>query len=175
MHRRSAIWHLRRKCQAIATKILGYGTMTKIYYYIFLKERCNLKYPKNLNEKICWLKVNKYEGDKLVIQCADKFLVREYIRKQIDKKYLVPLLNVWNNVEEINFDELPDKFILKCNHGCGYNILVDNKNKLNISEAKRKLNKWMKEDFSLYNAEPQYCHIPRKIICEKHLGGGTSW
>lgn len=166
----SIVYRIRRKMQYTATKILGYRIMTKIYYYIILKEKCNLKEPKSFNEKICWLKLNNYNENELVIQCSDKYLVRDYVKERIDEKYLIPLINIWNDVEEIDFSQLPNRFMLKCNHGCAYNILVNNKSELNINEVKKKLKKWMKEDFSLFNAEPQYSHIPRKIICEKHMG-----
>lgn len=66
---------------------------------------------------------------------------------------------------------IPEQFVLKCNHGCNYNILCPDKNKLDEKETKKKLDKWMREDFSKYNAEPHYGMILRKIICEKYLGG----
>ena len=168
--RDSAIYPIRRKMQQIVTKVMGYKTMTKVYYRIILKEKCNLKEPKNINEKICWLKVNEFENDDKVVKCADKYRVREFVKDTIGEEYLVPLIGAWDNEEQINFDELPDKFILKCNHGCAYNILVDDKKSVDIKETKGKLKKWMKEDFSYFNAEPQYHKIPRKIICEEHLG-----
>ena len=84
--------------------------------------------------------------------------------------YLVSLLGAWNSVSEIDFDSLPERCILKCNHGCAYNILVDDKAKLNIPATRKQLDKWLKEDFSLFNAEPHYHFISRKIVCEEHLG-----
>ena len=96
--------------------------------------------------------------------------IRIDLSKKIGDEILVHLLGVYNRASEIDFEKLPDKFILKCNHGCAYNILVNDKTKLNIPATKKQLDKWLKEDFSLFNAEPQYHFIPRKIICEKYLG-----
>jgi len=170
MQRDTYLYKLRRKCQCLATKVCGYSAMTKFYYRILLHEKCNLKNPQNMNEKICWLKLNKFVNDELVIKCADKFLVREYVKETIGEQYLVPLLGNWNKAEEIDFSKLPKKFILKCNHGCAYNILVDDKLVVDTKKIKLQLNNWLKEDFSLFNAEPHYKNIPKKIICEKHLG-----
>ena len=174
MERSNPIYKIRRTFQALATKIFGYKTMAKIYYWILLKKKCNLDDPQDFNEKLCWLKVYDYPKNPLVIQGADKYLVREYIKNKLNQcggdLILVPLLGVYDSADEIDFDALPDSFILKCNHGCAYNILVNDKNKLDISVTRKQLKKWLKEDFSLFNAEPQYHYIPRKIVCEKHLG-----
>ena len=88
-------------------------------------------------------------------------------------KYLVELLGVYNNSGDIDFNKLPNKFVLKCNHGCGYNIICNDKNKLNINRTIKTLDKWMKEDFSLVSAEPHYRKIDRKIICEQFLEDDT--
>lgn len=79
------------------------------------------------------------------------------------------LYGVWDRVEDIEWEKLPQSFVLKCNHGCGYNIVCKDKNSLDIEQAQRKLSKWMSEDFSLVNNENHYKRIKRKIICEKFL------
>lgn len=170
MERTNPIYKIRRLFQTIATKIFGYKAMTKFYYKILLKKKCNLENPQDLNEKLCWLKVYDYPKNPLVIQGADKYLVREYISKKIKDDILTPLLGVYDSASEIDFDKLPEKFILKCNHGCAYNILVNDKAKLDITATRKQLKKWLHEDFSLFNAEPQYHYIQRKIVCEQHLG-----
>lgn len=170
MDRNSFVYKIRRKCQVMATKLFGYKNMNQVYYRIITHKYCNLHRPQTLNEKICWLKLYHYPKNPLVIQASDKYRVRRYVKKKIGKEYLVPLIGYWENANDINFETLPQKFILKCNHGCAYNILVDKKKKLEIDTIKKRLNQWMREDFSLYNSEPQYHAIKRKIICEKHLG-----
>lgn len=142
---------------------------SKIYYQIKLKKKLNLKNPKNFNEKLMWLKLNEYEHDKLVTQCADKYKVREYVKKCGCEEILNELIDVYDNVEQINFEKLPNKFVLKCNHGAGYNIICQDKSKLDINKTKKQIRKWLKSDYWKYVAELQYKNIEKKIVCEKFL------
>ena len=78
-------------------------------------------------------------------------------KKKIGKKYIIPLIGVWDSFDQIDFKKLPKKFVLKVNHGCKMNIIVKNKDKLNISLLKRKINGWMKLNFAFMNGiELQY-------------------
>src|SRR5699024_5967641 len=95
---------------------------TKFFYKKAFGKQLDLIEPKTLNEKILWLKLNTYKNNPLVTQCADKYLVREYVREAGCKEILNELIGVWDSVDEIEWDKLPDKFALKVNHGCGYNI-----------------------------------------------------
>ena len=145
----------------------------KHWYYEKTGEELNLKNPKTYNEKIQWLKL--YDSTPIKTQLADKYLVREYIKEQIGEEYLIPLLGVWNNFDEINFNDLPNQFVLKCNHGSGYNIIVKDKTRFNKAEAKKKINKWLKEDFAYRcGYEMHYSSIPRKIIAEEYIDPKTS-
>ncbi len=128
----------------------------------------NLKNPKTFNEKTTKLKLT-YKDNMLVSQCADKYGVREYIKSKGLENILNELYLVCDTPEEIDFSKLPDKFALKCTHGCGYNIICDDKNKLNIEKAKKKLKKWLKEKCGLASTELQYLNIKPRIICEKYL------
>jgi len=121
------------------------------------------------NEKISYLKLNKYPNDKLIIQCSDKLLVRNYIESKGLSEYLVKLISSYDSVDNIDFDKLPNKFVLKCNHGCGYNILCKDKNALNKELTLKKLRKWIREDFGLVSSEPHYSKIKRRVICEEYL------
>ena len=141
----------------------------KIMFKKQMKYNLNLKNPTTFNEKINYLKLYVYPNDDLIIKCADKYEVRNYLKTKNLEKYLVELIGCWDNVEDINWKELPNKFVLKCNHGCAYNIICNDKNNLDINEVKSKLNKWMKEDFGKVSAERHYSKIPKKIICEKFL------
>lgn len=141
-----------------------------ILFLLIFKRRLYLSKDKvkTLNEKIQWLKFNEYDKS-IYTQCADKYLVRQYVTDQDCSEILNPLLGVYDSFEEIDFAKLPEKFALKCNHGAGFNIIVDDKRKIDLKEIKNKLDKWMSTDFSLYSAEPHYKKIPRKIICENFL------
>lgn len=142
-------------------------------YYKFPKKMgyfCHLRHPRTLNEKIQYLKLFNYPKNPLITKCADKYAVREFIIDKGYKNLLVPLIGYWNKVDEIDFQKLPNSFVLKCNHGSGYNILCSDKSRFNVGKSKELLNAWMSEDFSIRCAELQYKSIPRKIIAEEYLG-----
>lgn len=168
---RGVIYKIRRRLQVLAFDLTSPEFVSKVYFRIVLKYKLNLKNPKTFNEKLQWLKLYYWKNDKKAIQCADKYAVRSYIKKIGKEEILNDILFVWDNADEIDWEKLPNKFVLKCNHGCGYNIICKDKSKLNENETKKTLNAWMHEDFSKFNAEPHYAKIPRKIICERFLEG----
>lgn len=126
--------------------------------------------PHTFNEKIQWLKA--YDSTPLKTLCSDKYLVRGWLKEKIGEKYLVPLLGVWERFEDINFNELPDKFALKCNHGSGWNCIVDNKENFDIEKARMLFDRWMKKNFAFTGMEIHYKNIVPKIIAEEYLEGG---
>lgn len=147
----------------------------KTEFYIKARER-NMKLGgKNYNDsnvitiqdKINWLII--HESPEYKTNIVDKILLHEYSKKILGKDICVPIIKVYNNSEEINFDELPDKFVLKCNHGSGMNILCNDKSKLNIINTKKKLDMWMKINYGLASFEFQYINVKRKIFAEKYL------
>ncbi|HFK8175967.1 ATP-grasp fold amidoligase family protein [Clostridium perfringens] len=145
--------------------------MSKIYFKIVLGKKLNLDSPQTFNEKIQWLKLYYFPKSNSVVKCADKYAVRDYIKNKGYENTLTPLIGSWNNTSEIDWDILPKKFVFKCNHGCAYNIVVTNKEKVDKSAIIKQLNTWMKEDFGAFNIELHYSKIkPRKIICEEFLG-----
>jgi len=170
-NRDSIIYRLRRKMQVAALKLTSKEFMSKRYFKMQLKYPLNLENPQTLNEKLQWLKLYHWENDTNAIKCADKYAVRDYLESIGEGELLNDLLFAWDSVDEIDWDKLPEKFVIKCNHGCAYNIICPDKSKLDIEATKKKLKRWMKEDFSCFNAEPHYSKIPRKIICEKFLEG----
>lgn len=171
MERDSFLYKTRRKGQVLAHKIIPNTTMSKIYFQIVLKKKLNLKSPKTFNEKIQWCKLYYYPRSKRVVTCADKYAVREYIKRKGYGETLTPLLGAWDNANDIEWDKLPDQFVLKCNHGCAYNIVVPDKHKLDNAKATKQLNDWLKEDFGAFNIELHYSKIkPHKVICEEFLG-----
>ena len=101
---------------------------------------------------------------------ADKYLVREWVSEIIGDKYLIPILGVWDSFDEICFDELPEQFVLKTNHGSGTNLIVKSKLEMDYKLVKKKFNDWMKTDFAYTTGfEMHYSAINRKIIAEKYL------
>lgn len=174
MSSRGIIYDFRRKMQIIAYDLTTPEFVSKMYYRIVLKEKLNLKNPHTFNEKLQWLKLYEWPNNDIAIKCSDKYLVREYIEQKGVGNYLNELYGVWDNANDIDFDKLPNQFVLKCNHGCGYNIICDDKNRINFDDTRKILNKWMKENFGKFNAEPHYDKIKHKIICEKYLGGNIT-
>ena len=143
----------------------------KDWYYERTGEVLNLENPKTFNEKIQWLKL--YDSTPIKTRLADKYLVREWVKEKIGEEYLIPLLGVWDKAEDINFDKLPKQFVLKCNHGSGYNIIVKDKSKINVNKIRKQLNEWLNEDFAFkYGFELHYSDIPRKIIAEEYISNG---
>ena len=134
----------------------------------------NLENPKTFDEKIQWMKL--YDSTPLKTQLADKYLVRNYVTEKIGDEYLIPLLGVWDSFDEIDFDSLPKQFVLKANHGSGWNIIVRDKSKFDKEDAKKKFEKWMKTNYAYTpGLELHYKDIQPKIIAEEYIenGGGN--
>ena len=152
---------------SLVRSVMGTEAKEKLVYYHHIKQWPNLKEPKTWGEKLLWL--NHHWQPEIKSLCADKYRVREYIKQQGLENILIPLLGVWNNAEDIDFDALPDKFVLKCNHGCAMNILVMDKAKLNKEEAVNQLNEWLKVDLGKVSGEYHYSKIKPCIIAEAFL------
>lgn len=163
-------YETRRKIQVIAAKMFPYSFIDKIYTKIICGYFPNLKNPKTFNEKVQWLKLYYYTRDNRASDMADKVKVRDILKKKGLSNILPKLLFVCDKIEEIPWDSLPDKFVIKCNHGCAYNIICEDKSKFDRKSAEKKLKRWMNEDFGLFNIEPHYSLIERKIFCEEYLG-----
>ena len=171
MERDTFLYNFRRTAQVVAHKFVSDEVLSKFYFRIVLKKKLNLKNPQTFNEKMQWLKLYYFPNNETAIKCADKYTVRDYVKKKGYGNLLVPLLGQWNRAKDIEWNNLPNKFVLKCNHGCAYNILCSDKSAFDTTAATRKLEKWMKEDFGAYNIELHYSKIyPRMIICEEYLG-----
>ena len=171
MSDRGTIYDLRRKLQTVLYDMTSPDFVSRLYFRMYMGYRLDLKNPRTYSEKNQWLKLYEWPNNPLAVQCGDKYTVRSYIEEKGLGELLNDLLGVWEDVEDINWDLLPDRFVLKVTNSCACNILCDDKSKLNIPEAKKKLKRWMKEDFGKFNAEPHYSKMKSRIICEKYLGG----
>ena len=144
-----------------------------IAYQIKTGFKLNLKHPKTLNEKIQWLKI--YDNIPLKTMLTDKVLVREWIKEKIGEEYLKPVLQICNSFDEIVFDKLPERFIIKCNHGCKWQIIIKEKNKFIGNKqiynyVKKQFDGWMEQSFFGWSDfETQYKNIVPKIIIETLL------
>lgn len=168
------LYQIRRRMQVVAFDIFGPVTMSKVYFRIVMKQKLNLKAPKTFNEKIQWYKLFYCPYNENIIVCSDKFRIREYLSKKNLIQYAIPLIGVWETTDDIAWDKLPKRFVLKGNHGCAYNIICPDKNELDRARTIKLLNKWLHEDFGKFNAEIHYSKIKPLIIGEEYLGDGES-
>lgn len=137
-------------------------------YAVIMNEEVNLKNPVLFTEKIQWLILHDNTAHKT--ELADKYLVRNWIAESVGDKYLIPIIGARDDFDDIDFKELPDKFVLKCNHGSGYNYVIKDKEKLDYIKAKKIFQNWMKTNFAFAGTlELQYADIPRKIIAEEYI------
>lgn len=147
-------------------KLKAYIEILRVHHKIYSD-----KNPKYFSEKVQWLKIHhKLEQ---FTHLADKYAMREYVKERIGEDYLVPLLGVWDDANDIDFSKLPNHFVLKANHGQGYNIVCRDKEKVNTDMIRKKLEDFLKEDYSAIKGELQYKSIPRKIICEQYMEDET--
>jgi hypothetical protein len=139
----------------------------KIRFYLSFWKCLNLKNPQTLNEKIQWLKLYGYKPIHTTI--TDKYLARDYVAEKVGANYLVPVIGVYDRFDEIKFEELPDKYILKMNHGSGQNIIIRGVDDYDKKFIKNKCNLWLKQNYYHSTKEPQYKDITPKILIEKLL------
>lgn len=144
-----------------------YKTILNQMYSMRIGHPINWDNPSSYTEKMQWDKL--YNDDPQKTLLADKYAVREWVAETIGDEYLIPLLGVWNSFEEIDFDELPERFVLKTNHGSGTNLIVKNKATINYRHAKLAFDDWLNTDFGYKTMELHYSRIPRKIIAEKYI------
>lgn len=138
-----------------------------ILFKIFIGRKINWDNPCTYNEKLQWLKLNN--RNPLYSILVDKYEVRKYVKDTIGEEYIIPCIGVWDSYEEINFMDFPEKFVLKCTHGSGGNIICMDKNKFNNKRTKRLLNGWMKHNFYYGQREWPYKNIKPRIIAEPYM------
>jgi len=130
-------------------------------------KKLRYKNVQDLNEKLFWLE--RYWRHPLVARCTDKYLVRDYVASCGFGVLLNELYGVYDTPDAIDFDALPDQFVLKCNHGCGYNLFCTDKGSFDTEEARGQLRTWMGETYGRESAEWHYAGIKRKILAERFI------
>ncbi len=159
-------YHMYRVRSAVRPE--NYPEQLKMQYRKMHGTELDLDHPKKYSEKIQWLKL--YDDNPLRTELSDKVAVREWIKKKIGEEYLMPIIGVYTSPSEINWKDLPDSFVIKLNHGSGWNIIVKDKKKLNIKKTKAQIEKWLRLDYAFWNAfEIHYSPIKPKIIIEKYV------
>lgn len=148
---------------------------TKYMYKKFYNEKLDLETPTKLSEKIQYLKLFNYPKNKLVVLAADKFTLHDYLNRKNLSEYSIPYIGIFNDANQIDFEILPNKFVLKKTNASGMNLIVKDKSKLNIEKSKAEINKWMSTDFGLISAERHYSSSVSRIICEPYLDLGDEF
>ena len=136
-------------------------------YKRLMGKKLNLNPPVTYNEKLNWIKL--YDRNPLYTKLADKYAVREYVKERIGEEHIMPLLGVWDKVDDIDFDLLPDQFVLKCTHDSGSVVICKDKASFDIKSAKCRLLKAQKVNYYYYSREWAYKNITPRIICEPYL------
>lgn len=143
---------------------------SRIRYRRYLGKTLNLSNPQTLNEKMMYLKLNVYWNNQDVADSADKYKVHQVVTRKGCPEILNEIYGAWEKAEDIDWDKLPKKFAIKCNHGSGYNIICQDKNHFDIAGASKQLNEWLKERYGVQRAEQGiYQKIKPMIIAEKFI------
>lgn len=135
-------------------------------------KKLDLKNPKTFNEKMQWLKL--YDRNPLYTSLVDKCAVKEYISAKFGQEFVIPTIREWDSVDDIDFSELPNAFVLKCNHDSGQLVICKDKSGLDISQAKAQLKCALNNDYYLMGREWPYKGVPRKVFAEKYVYDATS-
>ncbi len=150
--------------------LLNFMSDEKYLQIVFKAEtgyQLDLKHPKTYNEKLQWIKIHDRKPEYILY--ADKYLVRKYIAETIGEEYLIPLIGMYKKAGDIPWKSLPNRFVLKCNHASGTNIICKNKEKLDYSLAEKNLTKWLKKNAYWGAREWCYKDIEPCIICEEFI------
>lgn len=135
------------------------------YWRYKMREPLDLEHPQTLNEKIQWLKL--YGDRRLWSEWADKYRAKELLRENGMERYLTQTYGVWDRAEAIDFESLPDRFVLKCTHDCGSTIVVHDKKRLDRQQVVRQLSKRLKSPYGYHSTELHYITIPRRVMAEE--------
>lgn len=142
-------------------------TYLSIAFYIRMGYKLDLDNPKTLNEKLQWLKLYDHRPEYSTM--VDKYEAKKFISDIIGEEYVLPALGVWNSFEEINFDKLPDQFVLKCTHDSGGIVICKDKSLFDVRKAKKKINKCLKHNYFDGSREWAYKNVKPRIIAEPYV------
>lgn len=149
------------------TCILPDKLYIKLKYKKRMNKKLNLRNPKTYNEKLQWLKL--YNRHPEYSNMVDKYEAKKYVADIIGEEYIIPTLGVWDKFEDVNFDTLPEQFVLKCTHTSGGVIVCKNKKELDIEKTKSIINNYLNIDYFLHTREWPYKGMKRRIIAEKYI------
>ena len=152
-----------KKCSHILTD----KAYIKLAYFRRFHKFPDLKNPKTYNEKLQWLKL--YDRKPIYTAMVDKYEVKKYVADIIGEEYIIPTLGVFEKFDDIDFDSLPNQFVLKCTHDSGGLVICKDKKTFDIDSARSKINASLKVNYYLYGREWPYKNVPPRIIAEKFM------
>lgn len=161
---------MKRKIAKICHKLEHYlpdSIYLQIFWYKQFHTFLNLKNPRTLNEKLQWLKLHNRKPEFTMM--VDKFEVKKYVANIIGEKYIIPSYGVWENFEDIQFDKLPEQFVLKCTHDNKSTVICHNKSTFDFDSAKEKLENCLRRNFYWWSREWPYKNVKPRILAEQFL------
>ena len=138
----------------------------------YLGKKINWDNPQTYNEKLQWLKI--YDRQDRYTKMVDKYEAKNYVKNIIGQEYIIPTIGIYDKFEDINFDKLPQQFVMKCTHDSGGLVICKDKNKLNLKETKKKINKCLKVNYFNCWKEWPYKNVKPRIIIEKYMSNSDS-
>lgn len=152
---------------SLSARLMPKKLYLRLYYKHVFKQKLNLNNPKTYNEKLQWLKL--YDHNPLYTKLVDKFAVREYVSNLVGEKYLIPLLGVWDSFEKIDWEQLPNQFVLKTTHDSGTVIICRDKSSFNVNSAKKIINSSLRRNYYYLTKEWPYKNVKPQVIAEKYM------
>ena len=142
-------------------------TFLKMKYKLMMGTKLDLENPKTFNEKLQWLKLHDRNPE--YTKMVDKYEAKEYVANIIGKEYIIPTLGVWDKFDDIDFDALPNEFVLKPTHTSGNVFICKDKSKIDYKKLKKQVNKWLKRDYYRIHREWPYKNVKPRIIAEEYM------
>lgn len=164
---KNILYRIRGKFIRLCAPYLSDKLYLKLLFRHRVGHKLNLENPKTYNEKLQWLKLNNINSE--YTQMVDKIEAKKYVAAIIGEKYIIPTIGIYNNVDEIDFNKLPEQFVLKCTHDSGGIVVCKDKSKLDIKQAKDKLKKGWGQNYFKYNREYPYRDLTPRIIAEVYM------
>jgi hypothetical protein len=150
-----------------ALRALPDALYLRLAFLLFMRRIPHLRHPRTYSEAIQWLKL--HGALERYASYADKYEVRQYVARTVGPQYLVPLIGVWDEFDQIPWEDLPEQFVLKSTHGCAYNFVCRDKSSADVVGLRQTVTSWMSQNFYAENREPQYRYIAPRLIAEAYL------
>ena len=167
----NALRQLKQRCVHLmyvhCPKLLPDKMYLSVMYLYTMGKEMHWDNPRTFNEKLQWLKV--YDRKTVYTIMVDKYAVKQYVANIIGQEYIIPTLGVWNKFDEIDFENLPNQFVLKCTHDSGGLIVCKDKSKLDIAAARKKIERCLNRNFYYQSREWPYKNVPPRIIAEQYM------